>query len=210
MRQAAHLADDRLRRPGRRRARQQEVADGDIHRGVERREPLDELVDEADPLCSDGVEPAARPEQSARACVSPIRAITYGAMVAGRIPSRVSVNPKRVPASAMTRSATAQRPMPAAEREPVHAGDDRRRTRVDRLEHLGHRHRVVLVRLAVEVERRAHPRDVGAGAERRPVAGQDDAAQSVRRLPRERRERGSQVGDRGRVERVVDLGPGRA
>ncbi len=49
---------------------------------------------------------------------SPILAITNGEITAGRIPSRVSVNPKRVPDSAMTRSLTAHRPVPPPRTEP--------------------------------------------------------------------------------------------
>ena len=144
----------------------------------------------------------------ARACVSPIRAITYGAIVAGQDPEPRLGEPEARAGLGDDEVGDRAQPDPASEREPVHAGDDRRRTGVDRLEHLGHGHRVVLVRLAVEVERRAHPRHVGAGAERRPVAGKDDRPQSFGRLAGERRERGPQLGDRGRVERVVDVGPG--
>ena len=64
-------------------------------------------------------------------------------------------------------------PHPAAERGALDAHDERHRAGVDRLEHVGHRHRVLLVALDVERHRRAHPGDVGAGTERRPVAGQD-------------------------------------
>ena len=114
--------------------------------------------------------------------------MTNGLMTDGRIPSRVSVKPKRVPDSAMTRSDTAQQAHPAAERRAVDAGDDRHRAGVDGLEHVGHRHRVLLVALGVERHRGAHPVEVGAGTERRAVAGQDDRPKLRGRLAGERRE----------------------
>ena len=94
---------------------------------------------------------------------------------------------------------------PATERRAMDARDHRRRTRVDGLEHLGHRHRVLLVALGVERHRGAHPVEVGAGAERRSVAGQDDRAKLARRFAGEQRERGPQLGDQRGVERVVDV-----
>ena len=148
------------------------------------------------------------PGKSARAWLSPILAITNGLMTEGRIPSRVSVNPKRVPDSAMTRSETAHRPIPPPSAEPVDPGDDRHRAGVDGLEHVGHRHRVLLVALGVEGHRRAHPGEVGAGTERRSVAGQDDRPELGRALAGEHREGRPQLGDERRIERVVDLRPG--
>ena len=44
--------------------------------------------------------------------------MTNGLMTAGRIPRRVSVNPNRVPLSAMTMSATAHRPIPPPSAAP--------------------------------------------------------------------------------------------
>ena len=134
--------------------------------------------------------------------------MTNGEITAGRIPSRVSVNPNFAPASAMTRSATAHSPMPPPSAAPWTRAIDRDRARVDRLEHLGHRHRVLLVALDVERHRRAHPVDVGAGAERRTVAGEDDGPQLGRRLAGEAGERRPELGDQRGVERVVDLGAG--
>ncbi len=88
------------------------------------------------------------------------------------------------------------------------ARDDRHRARVDRLEHVGKGHRVLLVLLAPERLCRAHPRDVGAGTERPSLAGQDDGPECPRRLTREGRERCPQLGDERSVHRVVDVGPG--
>ena len=97
---------------------------------------------------------------------------------------------------------------PAAKRGALHPRDDRDRAGVDGLEHVGHAHRVLLVALDVERARRPHPVEVRAGAERRPVAREDHAAQIRRRLPRKGRERRSQLGDERRIERVVDLRAG--
>ena len=58
------------------------------------------------------------PGNSARAWLSPILAMTNGLMTDGRIPSRVSVNPKRVPDSAITTSDTAHRPIPPPRAAP--------------------------------------------------------------------------------------------
>ena len=44
--------------------------------------------------------------------------MTNGEMTAGRMPSRVSVKPKRVPDSAITRSDTAHSPMPPPSAAP--------------------------------------------------------------------------------------------
>ena len=134
--------------------------------------------------------------------------MTNGEMTAGRIPSRVSVNPNFAPDSGDHQVADGAQAHPAAERRTLDPDDDGDGARVERLEHVGHRHRVLLVALDVERHRRAHPGDVGTGAEGRAVAGQDDEAKLVRGLPGERRERLAQLGDERRVERVVDLGPG--
>ena len=148
------------------------------------------------------------PGNSARAWVSPILAITNGLMTAGRMPRRVSVNPNRVPLSAMTEVGDRAEPHAAAERRAVDPGDDRHGAGVDGLEHVGHGHRVLLVALDVERHGGAHPGDVGAGAERRPVAREDDGAELGRALARKRRESGSKVRDQGGVEGVVDVRPG--
>ena len=64
-------------------------------------------------------------------------------------------------------------------------GDDRHRARVDRLEHIGHGHCVVLVGLDIELHRRPHPVDVGAGTERGSGSGEDDRPELRRRLARQ-------------------------
>ena len=64
----------------------------------------------------------------------------------------------------------------AAEHVAVHAGDDRSRARVERLQHLAESARVLDVLLVAQLDRRAHPLDVGAGAEALALAGQHNRA----------------------------------
>ena len=67
----------------------------------------------------------------------------------------------------------------AAECVPQDARDGRRGRSVDGLEHAAQRIRVGHVRVVVEVDGGAHPRDVGAGAEARP----SPASTTARALP---------------------------
>ena len=117
--------------------------------------------------------------------------------------------PEPRPALGDDQVADRAQPHPAAERRAVDAHDERHGARVDRLEHVGHRHRVLLVAFDVERHRRAHPGDVGAGTERRPVAGQHDHPQRGRVLAGERRERRAQLGDGRGIEGVVHVGAGK-
>ena len=70
-------------------------------------------------------------------------------------------------------------PHAAAQRRALDARDHGDRARVDRVEHLRERHRVLLVAFPIELEAGAHPADVRAGTERGTIAGEDDRAQSV-------------------------------
>ena len=117
------------------------------------------------------------------------------------------MNPNRAPDLGDDQVGDGAQAHPATERRAVDAGDDRHGTGVDRLEHVGHGHRVLLVAFGVERHRRAHPGDVRAGAERRPVAGQHDRPELRRAVAGEEGERRPELGDEGRVEGVVDLGP---
>jgi len=89
---------------------------------------------------------------------------------------------------------------PTAKDMPVHDSDDRGGTAVDRLEHSPHRVRIGDVRLEVEVGRRAHPLDVGPGAEARAVAGEHDRS---RRTHVD--ERGAELLDQSGIECVSTL-----
>src|SRR5215212_393577 len=77
----------------------------------------------------------------------------------------------------------------APERGALDPGDDGDRARIDRLEHLRHGHRVLLIALDVQRHRRTHPADVRAGTEGLALARQDDGAELRRRILLERRER---------------------
>ena len=79
---------------------------------------LDDLVDEPDPLRPHARRTGGRRGTGHGRGISPIFAITNGEMTAGRIPSRVSVNPNRAPDSAITRSPTAHRPIPPPSAAP--------------------------------------------------------------------------------------------
>ena len=63
-------------------------------------------------------------------------------------------------------------PGATAERVALDAGDDGSRAPVDRLEHGAERVRVGHVGVEVELDRGPHPLDICAGAEARPVAGE--------------------------------------
>ena len=94
-------------------------------------------------------------------------------------------------------------PDAAAERVALDDGDDGCRTRVDRLEHAPERVRVGDVRFEVEVGRGAHPLDVRAGAEARPVPGEDDGPGGA-----DVDEGLGELGDERGVERVARLRAG--
>ena len=64
----------------------------------------------------------------------------------------------------------------AAERVTLDPGDDGSGAAVDRLEHAAERVRVGHVGVEVELDGGAHPLDVGAGAEARPVTGEQHRA----------------------------------
>ncbi len=91
----------------------------------------------------------------------------------------------------------------ASERMALHQADDRRRTRVDRVEHPAERSRIGDVRIEIEVDRRPHPLDVGARAEARAVAREDDRAGGT-----DVHERLGELGDQRCVEGVPRLRTG--
>ena len=88
-----------------------------------------------------------------------------------------------------------------AESVALHARDDGRGTAVDRLEHRAQRVRVGDVLLVREVDGGAHPVDVGAGGEARPVPAEDDGARAA-----DPDERLRELGDQRCVERVPPVG----
>ena len=126
-------------------------------------------------------EPLAGDEVAARRR-GPIFASANGEITAGTIPSFTSLNANCASGSAIDDVAAGDEPAAAAERVPLHARHDRRRAAVDRVEHRTQPQRVGDVLVEAEVDRRAHPLDVGACRERRPVA-----ASAPRRAHRRRR-----------------------
>ena len=94
-------------------------------------------------------------------------------------------------------------PAAAAERVPLDAREHRRRARVDRLEHHPQPPRVGDVLLVAQLDRVAHPLDVGAGREALALAGEHDRAHVVADVD----ERLGQLRDQLRVERVALLRP---
>jgi len=98
--------------------------------------------------------------------------------------------------------AAGDEPAAAAERVPLHARDDRRRARVDRVEHRAQSQRVRDVLVVAQLDRGAHPLHVGAGRERGAVTREHDRAGVAHVF-----ERASQLLDQRRVERVAPLRP---
>ena len=117
------------------------------------------------------------------------------------IPSFTSEKAKTASGAAIAMSAAATRPGAAAESVALHARDDRRGAAVDRLEHRAQRVRVGDVLVVREVDGGAHPVDVGAGGEARPVTAEDDGARAA-----DRDERLRELGDQRGVERVPPVG----
>ena len=93
----------------------------------------------------------------------------------------------------------------AAERVALNARDDRSRAAVDRLQHPAQGVRVGDVRVEVEVDRGAHPLDVRAGAEARPVAREQHRSRLA-----DVDERLGELGDQRGVEGVARLRAARA
>ena len=118
VRQAAHLAHDRLGGASGRRACGQQIGERRPRR-LRSSASSPSTTSCTSPIRRARVASKRRPTgKSARACVSPILAMTKGLMTAGRMPRRVSVKPNFAPASAMTRSLTAQSPMPPPSAAP--------------------------------------------------------------------------------------------
>ena len=137
-----------------------------------------------------------------RAALSPIFRSANGEITAGTIPSFTSENANTARGSCDHDVAARDEPDAAAERVALDDGDDRRGAGVDRLEHAPHGSRIGDVRVDVEIDRGAHPFDVGAGAEARPVAGEHHGAARAHVD-----ERLGELGDQGGIERVARLGP---
>ena len=122
-------------------------------------------------------------------------------MTAGMIPSRTSVKPKTASGHATAMSAHATRPEP-----PPSANPWTQQTTGAGQESIGSSiavepHRVLDVLVVREVDRRALPLDVGARAERRPLALEQDGPRIA-----DVGERVRQLRDEAGVEGVPSLG----
>ena len=127
---------------------------------------------------------------------------TNGEMTAGTIPSRTSVKPKTSLASAR-RCRSTRRARCRRRARILHARHDGSGAAVDCLAHLEEAQRVRDVLLVAEVDGRALPLDVRAGAERLAVPGEDDGARVA-----DVGERLGELGDQRSVERVPPLRAG--
>ena len=149
------------------------------------------------------------PGNSARACDSPILAITNGEITAGRIPRRVSVNPNSRPGLGDDEVGDRAQTHPAAERRALDPGDrpGPGRCRSSRTS------RPSPSRPARCPRRRGPSRRASSRCRRRRRTtgrrrrGRRPAARSATRAA-SAGERRPELGDQRGVERVVDLGPG--
>ncbi len=185
----------------------QQVRDRRVDGSVERLLAFDDLVDQPDPGRPSCVEAAAAREERPGVGLADL-GDDERADDRWQDPQPRLGEAEARPGLGDDHVGNGQQPHPATQRRAVDAGDDRHRAGVDGLEHVGHRHRVLFVALGVQRHRGAHPVEVGAGAEGRPVAGQDHRSKLRRRLAGERRERGPEIADEGRVEGVVDVRAG--
>ena len=93
----------------------------------------------------------------------------------------------------------------AAERIALHARDHRPRAGMHGVEHARHLERIGVIVGVAEAGHRAHPVEIGAGAERRAARGDDHHARVRRGL--DVGEGGGDFRDQRVVEGVADFGP---
>ena len=124
-------------------------------------------------------------------------------MTAGTMPSRTSVKPKTRLCVRDDDVRARDEPAAAAERVAVHARHDRSGAAVDRLAHREEAEGIGDVLLVAQVDGGALPLDVGAGAERLALSGENDGPRVA-----DVGERLGQLGDQRSVERVPPLGAG--
>jgi hypothetical protein len=204
--EAADFADDGFRGTRGCRACGQDIGDRRLDRRVESFLALGQLVDEPDPLRPDRVEATAARKQRTRMGLPDLRDDERrddrgedAQPCLGEPESGAALGEDQVGHGAQAH--------PAAECRPLNARDDGHRADIDRFEHVGHRHRVLLVALDVERHGGAHPGDIGAGAERRSITGEDDDTERAGVFASEAGERGPQLRDQRGIECVVDVRP---
>ena len=176
-----------------------QLAEDHLERGVE---VVRHLVHEPDPERRLRVEALARDEVAARRRRSDLRERERRDHRRDDAQLDLGEGEDARPGVASAMSAQATSPAPAAERVPVHERQHRRRAAVDRFEHAPERERVVDVLVVAQIDGRAHPVDVGAGAEARPLTREHDRARSA-----DVDERLGELRDQRAVERVPPLRP---
>src|SRR5919204_2602799 len=192
------LPHEALRGPCRLRPRPQDVANDALHGAVEL---VRELVHETDPQRNRRVEPLTRQEQPSRGAGPDLGederrdhrrddSEAYLREAEGRV-ARCDCDVRAGDEAGA-----------AAERVALHAGDDRRRARVDGGEHPVQPERVLDVLLEAEVDRGALPLDVRAGAEALAFSREHDRARIAHV-----REGVPQLADHLRVEGIAPLRP---
>src|SRR5215471_20594032 len=117
--------------------------------------------------------------KNSRARPGPTRAITNGEMMAGMIPSFTSVKPNCTDSIATPISHAATSPSPPAERRAMDPGDHGLRTLGDGEVHLPYGAGVGKVLLVCVLNHALHPVQIGAGAERLTIAGEDNDAHFI-------------------------------
>ena len=144
-------------------------------------------------------------KHNSRAAETPILRTTYGEIIAGKIPSVTSVNPKIASSAATTTSQIAARPAPPPSAAPWIAADHRHRHRVERLEHHRRLVRVGEVLFAGVPGHLRHPLD---DRRRRRTPGPAPCRTTARIAPSARTPRAQAVSSRNRgvVECVSDVG----
>ena len=107
--------------------------------------------------------------------------MTKGEITAGMMPSFTSVKPKIASSVAIAMSQTAARPAPPPKAAPWTRPTTGFRAVIDRAKHVAHSLGVGDVCLERQIERGAHPIDIGAPAEDRAFTGEHDRAHIVGR-----------------------------
>ena len=163
--------------------------------------PVRDLAHEPDPEGDVGPEPLAGEEVAARVCPDPRQHEGRDDRGHDAEPDLCEAKDRLGVGDDDVRAR--DEPAAATERVAVHARNDRSGAAVDRLAHRVEPKRVGDVLLVAQVDGGALPLDVGAGAERLALSGQDD-----RPCVADVGERLGQLGDQGGVERVPTLGTG--
>ena len=127
-------------------------------------------------------------------------------MTAGMMPSLTSVKPKVVSSAADRDVAHGRQAGSAAERRAVDAPDHGLAAAIDRAKHVAHRLRIGDVFVVAQIERAAHPVDVGAAAKRLAFAREHH--RTDRGVLGDGKKHRAQLANDFGVEGVANVGPG--